>query len=65
MSLDLIAKIQEPDLVSGFFMPVIQLLRCKTRNTNILIPINFHILFNNLGLTVIFVQLKLRPYSPN
>ena len=27
----------------GFFMPAIQLVSAKTRNTNILIPINFHI----------------------
>jgi bacterioferritin len=25
----------------------------QTRNTNILIPINFHISFNNLGLTLL------------
>lgn len=47
--------------MSGFFMPVIQELSVKTQNTNILIPINFHILFNNLGLTLFIVRLKLRP----
>ncbi|AZD17688.1 hypothetical protein C4K25_4782 [Pseudomonas chlororaphis] len=45
--------------MSGFFMPVIQSLSVKTRNTNILIPINFHILFNNLGLTLIIMRLRL------
>lgn len=40
-------------------MPRIQLLRIQTRNTNILIPINFYILFNNLGLTLGITQLKL------
>lgn len=40
-------------------MPVIQQVRIKTRNTNILIPINFHLLFNNLGLTVEVTGLKL------
>jgi bacterioferritin len=40
-------------------MPVNQLLSFKTRNTNILIPINFHILFNNLGLTLLIMRLKL------
>ncbi|CAI8723735.1 hypothetical protein EMIT0232MI5_110198 [Pseudomonas sp. IT-232MI5] len=50
--------------MSGFFMPVNQLLSVQTRNTNILIPINFHILFNNLGLTLISAKLKLcRIYS--
>ncbi|MGX1176526.1 bacterioferritin [Pseudomonas fluorescens] len=47
--------------MSGFFMPVNQMLSVQTRNTNILIPINFHLLFNNLGLTLINTQLKLRP----
>ena len=47
--------------MSGFFMPVNQMLSLKTRNTNILIPINFHLLFNNLGLTPINTRLKLRP----
>ena len=37
----------------------IQVLRAKTRNTNILIPINFHLLFKYLGLTVSKVRLKL------
>lgn len=46
--------------MSGFFMPLIQLVSPKTRNTNILIPINFHLLFNNLGLTLEFAPLKLR-----
>ncbi|CAI8796828.1 hypothetical protein EMIT0357P_10794 [Pseudomonas marginalis] len=46
--------------MSGFFMPVIQLVSAKTRNTNILIQINFHLLFNNLGLTLGFSPLKLR-----
>lgn len=41
-------------------MPLNQLLSAKTRNTNILIPINFHLLFNNLGLTPVNAQLKLR-----
>ncbi len=41
-------------------MPLNQLLSTKTRNTNILIPINFHLLFNNLGLTPVNAQLKLR-----
>lgn len=41
-------------------MPVIQLVSAKTRNTNILIPINFHLLFNNLGLTLGISPLKLR-----
>ena len=40
-------------------MPVIQQVRVKTRNTNILIPINFHLLFNNLGLTAEVAKLKL------
>ena len=40
-------------------MPVIQIVSAKTRNTNILIPINFHLLFNNLGLTLMSTQLKL------
>lgn len=40
-------------------MSVIQQVRLKTRNTNILIPINFHLLFNNLGLTVEVAGLKL------
>ncbi len=47
--------------MSGFFMPAIQSLTYKMRNTNILIPINFHILFNNLGLTLEVVGIKLRP----
>ena len=47
--------------MSGFFMPVNQMLSLQTRNTNILIPINFHLLFNNLGLTPINTRLKLRP----
>ncbi|SDA68600.1 bacterioferritin [Pseudomonas sp. NFACC15-1] len=47
--------------MSGFFMPVNQMLSVQTRNTNILIPINFHLLFNNLGLTLINTRLKLRP----
>ncbi len=47
--------------MSGFFMPVNQMLSVQTRNTNILIPINFHLLFNNLGLTPINTRLKLRP----
>ncbi|SFA97734.1 bacterioferritin [Pseudomonas sp. NFIX10] len=47
--------------MSGFFMPVNQMLSVQTRNTNILIPINFHLLFNNLGLTLINARLKLRP----
>ena len=46
--------------MSGFFMPENQLLSIQTRNTNILIPINFHLLFNNLGLTLITAKLKLR-----
>ena len=45
--------------MSGFFMPENQLLSAQTRNTNILIPINFHLLFNNLGLTLINTKLKL------
>ena len=45
--------------MSGFFMSKIQALRTKTRNTNILIPINFHLLFKHLGLTVVSVRLKL------
>lgn len=40
-------------------MPLNQLLSSKTRNTNILIPINFHLLFNNLGLTPVNARLKL------
>jgi len=40
-------------------MPLNQLLSFKTRNTNILIPINFHLLFNNLGLTPVGARLKL------
>ena len=40
-------------------MPAIQLVSVKTRNTNILIPINFHLLFNNLGLTLEVVGLRL------
>ncbi|SCZ12203.1 bacterioferritin [Pseudomonas sp. NFACC37-1] len=47
--------------MSGFFMPVNQMLSVQTRNTNILIPINFHLLFNNLGLTLVNARLKLRP----
>ena len=50
--------------MSGFFMSKIQALRTKTRNTNILIPINFHLLFNYLGLTAVSARLKLwRIYS--
>ena len=45
--------------MSGFFMPLNQLLSAQTRNTNILIPINFHLLFNNLGLTLEVVGLRL------
>ncbi|PBJ27023.1 Bacterioferritin [Pseudomonas ogarae] len=45
--------------MSGFFMPVNQMLSVQTRNTNILIPINFHLLFNNLGLTLVNARLKL------
>jgi len=41
-------------------MPLNQLFTLKTRNTNILIPINFHLLFNNLGLTLGITRLKLR-----
>ena len=45
-------------------MPKIQVLSFKTRNTNILIPINFHLLFKYLGLTGVSVQIKLlRIYS--
>ena len=40
-------------------MPVIQVVRGLTRNTNILIPINFYLLFNNLGLTVEIAKLRL------
>ncbi len=47
--------------MSGFFMSVNQMVSVQTRNTNILIPINFHLLFNNLGLTLINARLKLRP----
>ncbi|SFN63784.1 bacterioferritin [Pseudomonas sp. NFACC24-1] len=47
--------------MSGFFMSVNQMLSVQTRNTNILIPINFHLLFNNLGLTLVNARLKLRP----
>ncbi len=47
--------------MSGFFMPVNQMLSVQTRNTNILIPINFHLLFNNLGLTLVNARLKLCP----
>jgi bacterioferritin len=46
--------------MSGFFMSENQLLTLQTRNTNILIPINFHLSFNNLGLTLLVVRLKLR-----
>lgn len=46
--------------MSGFFMPENQMLSFQTRNTNILIPINFHLLFNNLGLTLVIARLKLR-----
>ncbi len=42
-------------------MPVNQMLSVQTRNTNILIPINFHLLFNNLGLTLVNARLKLSP----
>jgi bacterioferritin len=42
-------------------MPKIQVLSFKTRNTNILIPINFHLLFKYLGLTVCQVRIKLCP----
>ncbi|SED68615.1 bacterioferritin [Pseudomonas kilonensis] len=45
--------------MSGFFMPANQMLSVQTRNTNILIPINFHLLFNNLGLTLVNARLKL------
>ena len=45
--------------MSGFFMPKIQALRAKTRNTNILIQINFHLLFKHLGLTGFNTQIKL------
>ena len=45
--------------MSGFFMSKIQALRTKTRNTNILIPINFHLLFQHLGLTVVSTRIKL------
>ena len=47
--------------MSGFFMSKIQALRTKTRNTNILIPINFHLLFKYLGLTACQVRIKLCP----
>ena len=40
-------------------MPGIQLVSDKTRTKNILIPINFHLLFNNLGLTAKVFRLKL------
>jgi hypothetical protein len=53
---------KEPDPASGFFMPVIQALSPKMRNTNILIPIYFHLLFNNLGLTGVYRRLKLASY---
>jgi len=33
------SSFEEPDLMSGFFMPVIQALSVKMRNSNILIPI--------------------------
>ncbi len=46
--------------MSGFFMLLNQLVSFQTRNTNILIPINFHLLFNNLGLTLVNARLKLR-----
>ena len=42
-------------------MPKIQVLSFKTRNTNILIQINFHLLFKYLGLTVCQVRIKLCP----
>ena len=42
-------------------MPEIQVVSLKTRNTNILIPINFHLLFKYLGLTVCQVRIKLCP----
>ena len=45
--------------MSGFFMPQIQALSTKTRNSNILIPINFHLLFKHLGLTVFSTRIKL------
>ena len=45
--------------MSGFFMPKIQALSTKTRNSNILIPINFHLLFKHLGLTVFSTRIKL------
>ena len=45
--------------MSGFFMPENQLVTHQTRNTNILIPINFHLSFNNLGLTLLMSRLKL------
>ena len=45
-------------------MPEIQVVSLKTRSTNILIPINFHLLFKYLGLTGVSVQIKLlRIYS--
>jgi len=40
-------------------MHEIQLVSTMMRNTNILIPINFHLLFNNLGLTLTVPELKL------
>ncbi len=49
-----------PDLVSGFFMPEIQQVSVATRFTNILIPINFHLVFKNLGLTHLSIGLKLQ-----
>lgn len=49
----------KPDRVRFFFMPLIQLLSDKMRNTNILIPIYFHLLFNNLGLTELYRGLRL------
>lgn len=40
-------------------MPEIQIVRYRTRTKNILIPINFYLLFNNLGLTAKVVRIKL------
>ena len=45
--------------MSGFFMPENQLVTHQTRNTNILIPIYFNFSFNNLGLTLLIVRIKL------
>ena len=46
--------------MSGFFMPANQLLSAQTRNKNVLIQIYFHLLFKNLGLTLLIAQLRLR-----